>query len=99
MSNENAAVSKFSFASPEWLKSFNVGPKNVHAATTKEALEFTASCLQDQAEYLKKLAECADPAEALKCQWDFAQQSWSRSLSEAWKIFDSLRRPSNSMST
>ncbi|WP_454649976.1 phasin family protein [Bradyrhizobium liaoningense] len=57
----------------------------------KEALEFNASCLQDQADYLKKLAESTNPADAVKCQLDFAQQCWSRSFGGAWRVFDSLR--------
>jgi hypothetical protein len=35
--------------------------------------------------------ECADFAEAMKCQLDFAQESWSRSVGEASKLFDHLR--------
>jgi hypothetical protein len=50
-----------------------------------------ASFLKDQAEYLNKLAECANPAEALKCQLDFAQQFWSRSIGEGSRVFDRLR--------
>ena len=91
MGSENAATPIFSFATPEWLKSFNGGPQTLYAAVSKEALGFTASCLEDQADYLKKLAECANPAEALKCQLDFAQQFWSRSVGEAPRAFDRLR--------
>lgn len=90
MGSENAATPIFSFATPERLKSFNGGPQNLYAVVSKEALGFTASCLEDQADYLKKLAECANPAEALKCQLDFAQQFWSRSVGEASRVFDRL---------
>jgi hypothetical protein len=88
MEQENAAGPKFSFASPEWLKLFS--PKSLGVAA-KETLEFNASCLQDQADYLKKLAESTDPADAMKCQLDFVQRSWARGFSEAWRVFDSLR--------
>ena len=91
MGSENAATPIFSFATPEWLKSFNGAPQNLYAAASKEALGFTASYLEDQAEYLNKLAECANPAEALKCQLDFAQQFWSRSIGEGSRVFDRLR--------
>ncbi len=90
MDQGNAAVSKFSFASPEWLKLFSGSPRNLGVAV-KEALEFNASCLRDQADYLKKLAEATNPADAMKCQLDFAQQSWARCLGGAWQAFDSLR--------
>jgi hypothetical protein len=91
MGSENAAKPIFSFATPEWLKSFNGGPQTLDAAVSKEALGFTASCLEEQAEHLKRLAECANPAEALRCQLDFAQQFWSRSVGEASRAFDRLR--------
>jgi hypothetical protein len=90
MKQENAAVPQFSFAPPEWFKSFSGWPRNLGGAV-KETLEFNASCLQDQADYLKKLAEATSPAEALKCQLDFAQQSWARCFGEAWRVFDCLR--------
>ncbi|WP_454632540.1 hypothetical protein [Bradyrhizobium cenepequi] len=91
MGNENATVfgSKFQFASLEWLKSFAELPRN-YVTASKQALGFAASCLEDQADYLKKLGECTNPAGALKCQLDFAQQCWSRS-SEASKFLETLR--------
>jgi hypothetical protein len=70
--------------------------------TSKEALGFTASCLQDQADYLKKLGECADPAEAPKCQSDFVRQCWLRSremprlLDARGRIVHPRRRPHES---
>ena len=91
MGSENAATPIFSFATPAWLKSFNGGPQNLYAAVSTEAPGFTASCLEDQAHRLNKLAECANPAEALKCQLDFAQQFWSRFVGEASRVFDRLR--------
>jgi len=99
MGSEDAATPIFLFATPEWLKSFNGGPQNLYAAVSKEALAFTAICLEDQADYLKRLAECANPAEALKCQLDFVQQSWSRSVGQASRAFDRLRAESSSAST
>lgn len=87
MEQENAAASNFSFASPERLfgSSRNVG------VVVKETLEFSASCLQDQADYLKKLAESTNPADSMKCQLDFAQQCWARCFGGAWRVFDRLR--------
>jgi phasin protein len=100
MANENAAMtSTYSFTLPEWLKSFNGAQKNPYGAVSREALGFTASRLQEQADHLKNLAECADFAEAMKCQFEFAQQSWSRSLGEAWNVFDHLRVQSSSGSS
>ena len=99
MANENKAMtSTFSFTPLEWLKSFNGAPKMPYGALSREALGFTASRLQEQADHLKNLAECADLAEAMKCQVEFAQQSWSRSFGEAWKMFDHLRTPSSESS-
>ena len=97
MTNENAAMtSTFSFMHPEWVKSFNGAQKIPYAVVSREALGFTASRLQEQADHLKNLAECADFSEAIKCQFEFAQQSWSRSFGEALKVFDHLRTQSSS---
>ena len=54
-------------------------------------LGFTASRLQDRADYLKKLADCEDITEAVKYQMKLAQQSWSRCFGEALSVFDHLR--------
>jgi hypothetical protein len=93
-SEQSAAInSQFPFAaSPEWLKSFTDAPIKFCGTAWKETLGYTASCLQDQADYVKKLSGCKDPAEALKCQWEFAQQSWIRSSDGASKFMDALRR-------
>jgi hypothetical protein len=100
MANENTPMtSTFSFTPPEWLTSLNGAAKIPYTAASRQALEFTASCLQDQADHLKNLAECADLAEAMKCQLEFAQQSCSRSFGEAWKAFDHLRTQSSSQSS
>ena len=93
MAYEKAMTSTFSFTPPEWLKPFDGVPKNPDAAASRETLEFTASRLQEQADHLKNLAECGDLAEAMRCQLKFAQQSWSRSFGEVWKMFDHLRMP------
>lgn len=94
MANESAMT--YGFTPPEWLKSFNSAAKNAYAATSREALGFAASRLQEQADHLKEIAECGDFAGMMKCQLEFAQQSCSRSFSEAWQVFDRLRTQSNS---
>jgi hypothetical protein len=107
MTNQNPAMtSTYSFTLPEWMTMLNGAQKSPYAVVPREALEFTASRLQEQADHLKNLApsgmknlaECADFAEAMKCQFEFAQQSWSRSFGEAWKVFDHLRTQSPSAS-
>jgi Phasin protein len=95
MANENTPMtSTFSFTAPEWLTSLNGAGKIPYVAVPKEALGFTASRFQEQADHLKNLAACADLAEAMKCQFEFAQQSWS-SFSEAWNVLDYLRMQSS----
>ena len=92
MANENGST--FSFTLPQW--STNGAGKISYGAVTREALEYTASRLQDQADYLRKVAECQDLAEAMKCQLEFAQQSWSRCFGEAWKMLEHLGTQSSS---
>ena len=99
MTNQNPAMtSTYSFTVPEWATMLSGSQKNPYAVVSREALGFTASRLQEQADHLKNLAECADFAEAVKCQFEFAQQSWSRSFGEAWKVLDHLRTQSSSAS-
>jgi phasin protein len=105
MANTKAAQSagssvNFPFAAnADWLKSFADGPMKFYTTASKEALGLTASLLQDQADYVKRLADCTDPADALKCQWEFAQKAWSRSSVEASKFFGSLRPNGGSSSS
>lgn len=97
MATENTEATSINFQSPfsgnqEWLKSFpNVLPVKVCLATWHEALGFAALCLQDQADYIKSVAECANPADALKCNAEFARKSWARSFGDGSKILDPMR--------
>ena len=92
-SAQSEAVS-FKFLVPgsiQWMKSFSQVPTALFASKWKDALEFTACLLKDQAGYVTKLAECADPAQVLKCQAEFAQKSWARCCDEGSKIIESVR--------
>ncbi|MGY3610230.1 MULTISPECIES: hypothetical protein [unclassified Bradyrhizobium] len=90
MTKENTAGSDGPFTPPELLRSFNEMQRKMSAVAAKEVLGFAASRLQDQADYLTSLAGCTSSSEALKCQWDFAQRSWSKSLIDGWKMFDTF---------
>ncbi|WP_439404103.1 phasin family protein [Bradyrhizobium sp. DASA03076] len=96
MPHEASATPTFSFSPPDWLKTFNGSAKLPYTAISKEVWGFAASRLQDQAEYLNKLAKCDDAVEAIKCHFEFAQQSWSRSVGDVAKLFEHLRTPSGS---
>jgi hypothetical protein len=88
------AATDFGFVIPceaDWLKSFADTPWKLYAGAVKGALGFTASRLQDQADYMRKLSDCSNPTEALNCQWAFAQQYWARCTEEGSKLVDSLR--------
>ena len=76
---------------PELMKSFSQAPVKFYATAWNGVLGLAARALQDQADYVRKLAECADPAEALKCHGEFARKSWARSCEEGSKVFDTVR--------
>jgi hypothetical protein len=85
------AATDFSFLIPYGagrLTSFADTPWKLYAGAVKEALSFTASRLQDQVDYMRKLSDCRDPTEALNCQWEFAQKYWADCTE---KIAESLR--------
>lgn len=89
----NAAQPSFNlpFANPEWLKQFTDAPAKFYSSAWNQLLGLSASYLQDQADYVKKLSQCTDPAEALKCHGDFAKKSWAHSCDESSKILDTIR--------
>lgn len=98
MEDKKLTASTFSFVLPEWFKSLDGVPTNLFGAASKDALGFAASHLEDPAACLKTLTRAVKPAEAWKCQFDFAQQSRSRSFSEAWRFSKNLRAGSWSAS-
>jgi hypothetical protein len=92
MAEKNAlGGDQFPLSSNEWMKSFSQVPTALFASGWKDALGFAAGLLKDQADYVTKLAECTDPAQALKCQAEFAQKSWTRCCDEGSKMFESAR--------
>lgn len=93
MSNvENQPTAQFPFpGNAEWIKSLFAAPAKACSCTWHGALDFTASCLQDQADYLRQLSQSKDPADALKCHTEFTQKCWQRSFKEGSRIFDTVR--------
>lgn len=82
---------KFPFpSSSEWLKSFTGNPGKLYGVWN-QALNLTASRLQEQADYAKALSECTDPAEALKYSAEFVQNAWKKSFSDGSKFFEAWR--------
>jgi hypothetical protein len=55
--------------------------------------------LQDQADYLKKLAECKDIAEAVKYRWSSHSNPGLGASAKLWSMFDHLRTQSQSGSS
>lgn len=78
------------FSSTEWLKSFLKILEDYMVCGTKH-LAFTASRLQEQADYAKALSECTDVAEALKYSAEFMQNAWKKSYSDGSKFFEAWR--------
>ena len=74
-----------------WMTPFCRGPAAACGATWSEAARLAASSLQDQADYIKKLSECTEPLEALKCHGEFVQRSWRRCFEQGSRAFDVLR--------
>lgn len=71
----------------------------LYATMWNGALGNAARALHDQADYMQKLAECSDPAEAMKCHGEFVQQSWTRSIEESSKMLSALQTNASSSST
>lgn len=94
---ENSAQSTaagFQFAMPgsaEWMKSFSQLPTRIFVSRWRDALGLTAGFLEDQADYFTRLAECADPAQVLKCNAEFVRKSWIRSCNEGFRIIEGAR--------
>ena len=60
------------FSSTEWLKSFSENPRRLYGVWN-QALSFTASRLQEQADYAQALSECTDVAASLIYSAEFMQ--------------------------
>lgn len=80
-----------SLGNTDWVKLWSDAPTKICVEGWRKALGFAADRLQDQAAYLKQLSQCADPAEALKLNAAFAQESVKHVLDDGAKIFDGFR--------
>lgn len=79
------------FGNTDWIKSVTEASTKLYVGCWGKAIDLAADRLQDQAAYLKSLSQCTDPAEALKLNAAFAQQSASCLLEDGPKLFDSFR--------
>lgn len=61
------------------------------ASAWVRALELVAGSLEEQAEYLRHLSHCADPAEALRLNSTFAQHAFRRLWRDGSKAIEELR--------
>jgi len=59
----------------DWTKSVSDGPFKLYAELYRQMLAGTARQLQIQAEYVQRLADSSDPAEAFAAQSELAQKS------------------------
>jgi len=79
------------FPAADWLKGWGEAPAKAYASVWGRALDLAAGSLEEQAAYLRQLSHCTDPAEALKLNTTFAQQSVQRLWSDSAKAFQDLR--------
>jgi len=80
-----------SLGNTDWVKHWSDAAAKIYADGWAKVLGLAADGLQDQVTYLRQLSQCTDPAEALKLNTAFAQQSVSRLLEDGTKIFDGIR--------
>ena len=59
----------------DWTKSVSEGPFKLYGALYKQMLAGAARQLQIQADYVQRLANSSDPAEALAAQSELVQKS------------------------
>lgn len=71
---------------PNWLAAGAETPLNLYATASRQILAATARQLQIQADYVAKLAQCNNPAEALSAQAELVQKSLSSGLESGQQI-------------
>lgn len=79
------------FPAADWLKGWGETPARTYAAAWEKALDLAAEGLEEQAAYLRQLSHCTDPAEAMRLNASFAQQSVQRLWADSAKAFQDLR--------
>ncbi|WP_454917370.1 phasin family protein [Xanthobacter sediminis] len=84
-------TSSASFPGTDWLKGWGEAPAKAYAAAWGKVLDLAAGSLEEQAAHLRQLSRCTDPAEALRLNATFAQQSIQRLWSDSAKAFQDVR--------
>lgn len=79
--------------STDWLKFWSDAPARFYTEEWRKILGLAADRLRDQADFLRNVSQCTDPAEALKLNANFAQQSLALFWENGSKAFDSFRAP------
>lgn len=82
------------FGNTDWWKPFPLStPSNrmkAYVAAWQEVLGVAAARLQEQADYVKNLSECKDPADALTQSVEFSRLSLARSSADGSRLFSSI---------
>lgn len=72
----------------DWLKAASEGPVRFYSGVYHNALGATARQFQAQADYLRKLSEIDQPADALACHSEFARATLAGLIDEGKRVFD-----------
>lgn len=75
-----------------WVKPLAEAPMRAYAAVGKEMLGATARQLEACTDYVKKLAECDDPAKSVACWGEFMRQSVASSFAEGQHVMEALQK-------
>lgn len=75
----------------DWAQSATEGPLKIYENACKHALAATSRCLETQAAFARKLAECKDPTEVLACQREFSQKMIALGVEETTSAFEALQ--------
>lgn len=75
-----------------WTRSFAEAPMKAYAAVSKEMLGATARQLEACTDYVKKLAECDDPAKSIACWNQFVRQSMASSFEEGQHVIEAFQK-------
>lgn len=79
-----------SLGNTDWLKTWSEAPAKIYTDGWAKVLGLAADGLQDQVTYLRQVSQCTDPAEALKLNATFVQQSVLRLWDNGKKISDEI---------
>lgn len=86
--SESTSLQPLHFFDAAWLREASDAPAKLYSGLYRGSLDAASRQLREQADYLQKLSELKQPADAFACHGEFARKTLTNWIDESRRLFN-----------